>query len=321
MATLRQRLAVTGELDTEAAEGEDAKQYDEALADAVRTFQTRHGLKQDGKLDESTLQALNIPAAERVREIELNLERWRWLPQELGDRHIVVNIPAFQLRAFADGEQVKRMDVIVGKEYNDRDTPIFVDRMQYLVFRPYWNIPHGIATEEILPKAREDEAYLADNDYQIVPSFAADAEPREVNSENMDKVAAGEWQLRQDAGPQNSLGLVKFLFPNDYAVYLHDTPADSLFDKVERDFSHGCIRVHHPAQLADWVLDNQDDWDRERIDEAMNGGERRRVELESPIPVYLLYWTAFANNGDAVQFREDLYGHDQRLDEALQEAG
>lgn len=321
VVALRQRLTASGELgEAASADSPKAKLYDQTLADALSDFQRRHGRVVDGLLGEGSVKALNASLEQRIRDIEINLERWRWLPDDLGERYIVVNVPDFSLAAYSDGKPDLGMGVIVGEQYNDRATPIFTDTMQRLVFRPYWGIPHSIATEEILPEAREDIGYLAQKNYQIVANYRADARVYATTPANLEKVARGELRLRQDAGPQNSLGLVKFLFPNQFAVYLHDTPADHLFAKDRRAFSHGCIRVERPAQLAEWTLNRQSDWDLARVESAMHSGGRQQVELDSSIPVYILYWTAFVDDAGQVQFRPDLYGHDEMLNKALSQA-
>lgn len=320
-AALRRRLAASGELgEASSADSPDANKYDQALSDALGDFQRRHGRIVDGLLGEGSVKALNVSLAQRIREIEINMERWRWLPDDLGERYIMVNVPDFSLAAYRDGKPDLGMRVIVGKQYNDRASPIFTDTLQHLAFRPYWGIPHSIASEEILPKARKDIGYLAQKNYQIVANYRADARVYATNPENLEKVARGELRLRQDAGPENSLGLVKFIFPNQFAVYLHDTPADHLFSKDQRAFSHGCIRVERPAQLAEWTLNRQSGWDLARVESAMHSGSRQQVELDSSIPVYILYWTAFVDDAGQVQFRPDLYGHDEMLNKALSHA-
>jgi len=319
---LREHLRITGDLSTRTtgADTPVSNRFDTALADALKQFQRRHGLSADGRLGPNTRAALNVPAERRTRQIEINLERWRWLPADLGDRYIMVNIPDYRLRAFDDSKPALSMNVIVGKSYDDRATPVFSDRMRYVIFRPYWNIPDSIATEEILPEARRDHGYLARKNYQIVPVFGPNAEPMPVTDANLDRVENGGLHLRQTSGPHNSLGLIKFMFPNEYAVYLHDTPADQLFSRTQRDFSHGCVRVQDPAALARFVLEGRPEWeDAARIDRALHEGSRQRVDLAQSIPVYLIYWTAFVSD-EGVQFRNDLYSHDDELDAAMRQA-
>lgn len=318
---LRERLRITGDLTAgpDATSAATSRTYDDELTAAVRHFQRRHGLEVDGRVGPNTRTALNVSAARRTRQIELNLERWRWLPADLGERYIMVNIPEYRLRAIGPDGPVLSMNVIVGGSYENRATPVFSDRMRYVIFRPYWNIPHSIATDEILPRTRRDHDYLARKHYQIVPVFGPNATPLPVTDDNLDRVANGDLHLRQTGGPHNSLGLIKFMFPNEYAVYLHDTPGSRLFNRAQRDFSHGCVRVQKPAALARFVLQGRSEWDMARIDHALYEGSRQRVNLAEPIPVYLIYWTAFVTV-DGVQFRNDLYSHDDELDAALRRA-
>lgn len=339
---LRERLQATGDLtpaagaadsvedgvqalenlDTPKSQAGDtrSRRYDPQLAAAVEHFQHRHGLKVDGKVGPGTQAALNVPASDRVRRIEINLERWRWLPADLGDRYIMVNIPEYRLRAYRDGTPQLEMRVVVGKSYNDRATPVFSDRMEYVVFRPYWNVPPGIAAEEIVPEVRKNPNYLDERNYEIVARFAPDIEVLPATPDNIDKVEAGDLYVRQRAGPHNALGLVKFIFPNNYAVYLHDSPAERLFSRAERDFSHGCVRVQYPAELAEFVLSPQTAWDAAHIDTALHEEGRQRVALDQTIPVYLAYWTAFADES-GVNFRPDLYENDPRVEAGMRRAG
>ena len=308
-------------MDDSAAEGTSntrSTRYDARLAEAVERFQRRHGLKVDGKVGPGTRAALNVPASQRVRQITINLERWRWLPADLGERYVMVNIPEYRLRAYEGGRSTLEMRVVVGESYDDRATPVFSDAMEYVVFRPYWNVPPGIAADEIVPEAREDSGYLEAKNYEIVSRFTPDAEILPATQENIDKVEAGDLYVRQRGGNQNALGLVKFMFPNEYAVYLHDSPAEQLFTRAERDFSHGCVRVQYPDQLAEFVLSRQADWDSSRIQTALHEGEREQVMLDEAIPVYLAYWTAFVDDA-GVNFRADLYDNDDRVEAAMRQ--
>ena len=313
ITTLWQRLQVTGD----APDNIPApKTYDSTIMSAMKHFQTRNGLKVDGLLGPSTRDALNVSAAERVDDIKLNMERWRWMPVSFGKRYIAVNVPAFELDAHdADGHDLS-MKVIVGGSYNDKETPIFGDSMQYLVFRPFWNVPPSIAENEIVPEQRKNPNYLASKNYQIVRRFGPNAEPMAVTPANINAVARGDLLIRQAGGPNNALGLVKFIFPNDMAIYLHSTAATQLFDKTERDLSHGCVRVENPIALATFALNGDPEWSRADIDRAMHSGGRKRVDLPASIPVYMLYWTAFVED-DTVNFLADLYDEDDKLDSAL----
>ena len=314
VALLRLRLAVTGDLSAGAATA-DSAQYDAHLAAAVARFQQRHGLEPDSVAGADAIAAMNVSVEERVRQIELNLERWRWIPSNLGDRYIYVNIPAFELHAFEGSREVMGMRVVVGKEYNDQATPVFSDTMQYVVFNPYWNVPESIAAEEILPAAREDPGYLERNDYEIVRSWTDERRIENPGPDALDQVERGAYRIRQRPGAGNALGQVKFMFPNEFNIYLHDTPAEHLFERAERAYSHGCIRVEDPVELAEFVFEGSDLTESE-IRSRMEGSEQETVSLDDPLPVYILYWTAFVD-GDAVHFRNDLYGQDAALDSAL----
>ncbi|KEZ78781.1 L,D-transpeptidase family protein [Salinisphaera hydrothermalis] len=314
--TLRERLHITGDLDDPSATAATARTYTPRLADAVRHFQRRHGLDADGRVGPDTLTALDVPVGVRIDTLKLNLERWRWMPRHFGPRYIAVNIPAFSLTAVDDGVTELAMNVIVGGAHDNRATPVFADRMRYLIFRPFWNVPHHIAVDEIVPHARRDPQYMADRGYQIVKAFAPHATPLPVTPQHLSDVVAGRLQIRQAGGRGNALGLVKFMFPNPYAVYLHSTPATSLFSRSQRDLSHGCVRVADPVALARFALAGRRDWNTARIQQAMHQGGRQRVNLAQPLPVYLMYWTAFVN-ADGVNFRRDIYGRDARLGQAL----
>ncbi len=265
--------------------------YDALLAGAVATFQERHAIAVDSVLGLETVTSLNVPAAYRLGQIAANLERHRWLPRDLGDRHILVNVPAFRLDAYDGGESVLTMRVIVGAEYRDRATPTFADSMSYVEFAPYWNVPENIARTEIWPKVQSDPGYLARNNYEVWDE-------------------GGVARIRQRPGPRNALGLVKFMFPNQYNIYLHHTPQEELFEQDVRAFSHGCIRVEKPVELAEYVLGSQGDgeWTQEDIRQAM-AGATRRVDLEKKLAVFIVYFTAYPRDG-ALYFGNDLYDND-----------
>jgi murein L,D-transpeptidase YcbB/YkuD len=268
--------------------------YDSQLAAGVAEFQRRHGIEVDSVLGPQTLRSLNVPAEFRLQQIAANLERYRWLPHSLGARYVFVNVPAFRLEAHDRDGSVLEMKVIVGAEYENRATPVFADSMQFVVFRPYWNATDTIAEKELWPKVEEDPEFLERNDYEIV-------------NEN------GKQRIRQRPGETNALGLVKFMFPNTFDIYLHDTPEDHLFERDIRAFSHGCIRLEKPAELAQWVLG----WPAERVRQAMEGGrDDRRVDLAEKIPVYIVYFTTYVRDG-ALYFAHDLYQRDEPLAQAL----
>jgi murein L,D-transpeptidase YcbB/YkuD len=313
---LAARLRVFGDLQTDVAT--EGSTYAPALVEAVKRFQGRHGLQNDGVIGPGTVKVLNVSLARRVRQIELAMERMRWLPP-LNDRpNVFVNVPLFRLWATdpTTGEEPLRMRVVVGQSLNHQ-TPIFVERMEYVIFRPYWNPPQGITVKELVPKARRDPAYFAKEQLEIVATGDDDAQALAVTPENLSKVVAGRLHLRQKPGPNNSLGLAKFIFPNDENVYMHGTPAQQLFSRARRDFSHGCIRLEDPARFAEWVLRDQPAWTRQQIDAAMNGERPTRVNLKQPLTVVLFYDTVHINSDGVLFFVEDIYGHDRALDAAL----
>ncbi len=292
------------------------------LVQALKSFQARHGRKPDGALGAHTFAALTRPLTARVLQIELTMERWRWLPAKLTSAPIVVNIPQFRLFAFESTEDAEsrmvQMDVIVGKAFAATQTPVFTADMTYLVFRPYWDVPYHIALKEIVPQARADLASLEKHQMEIVrgPDDSAVVMPN--TAANVEWVAKGVLRVRQRPGPNNSLGLVKFMLPNPYNVYLHSTPARSLFAKSRRDFSHGCIRVSDPLRLAEYVLRDSPGWDRDKILAAMDGPEPMTVPLPNRIRVFIVYGTALARERGDILFFDDIYGHDARLWQALQ---
>ena len=311
---LRRRLAAEG-YSTSAA-GSDT--LDATLGGAIVEFQRRHGLTTDSAVGPRTRAALDVSAAHRVRQIEANLERVRWLPPDLGERFIIVNVPAFILYAFDGGKRVLDMRVVVGDELASRRTPIFADTMEYIQFGPYWNVPRSIAVNEILPMARADRGFLARNHYQMLRGWGDDAPVVNPNTLSNSALFSSRYRVRQLPGPLNALGRVKFMFPNDYSVYLHDTPATSRFEDTNRAVSHGCVRVADPEALADYVLRDHTDWPRDRIATTLRDGTRVRVQLSHGMPVYLIYLTAFARDGE-VAFRDDLYDRDTALLHALAE--
>jgi len=271
------------------AEGDSVPELDSVFVVLAR-WQERHDIEPDGKLGKLTFAALNVTAAERASQIASNLERHRWLPRALGQRYIYVNVPAFRLDAYDSGQRVLSMKVVVGAEYNGRATPVFSDSMRWVVFRPYWRPTDNMIKEEILPRLKWDPGYLARNDMEFT---------RE----------GGARVLRQRPGEHNSLGLVKFLFPNDYNIYLHDTNEKELFSKTIRAASHGCIRLEQPAKLAAYVLR----WPMDSVKAAMAGGpDNRTVALASRLPVYIVYFTAYARDG-VVHFTDDVYRRDEDL--------
>jgi murein L,D-transpeptidase YcbB/YkuD len=291
------------------------------VVEALKHFQARHGEKPDGVLGAATLAELDKPLSARVRQIELTMERWRWLPAKLPGAPIIVNIPQFRLFAFESPEDseahIRQMDVIVGKAFEATQTPVFTADMTYLIFRPFWEVPYSIAVKEIVPGARSHPGYLDAHQMEIVHGGGDSATIMANTPESLELVAKGVLRVRQKPGPDNSLGLVKFMFPNPYNVYLHSTPAKALFGESRRDFSHGCVRVSDPVGLAEYVLRDAPEWTREKILAAMNGTETITVTLKNRIRVFIVYGTALATEDGNIQFFDDIYGHDQRLEAAL----
>ncbi|HEX9188268.1 MAG TPA: L,D-transpeptidase family protein [Vicinamibacteria bacterium] len=319
---LAERLRAFGDLPPDApAPGTAADGtpiYEGALVDAVKGFQARHALEPDGVLGPGTIQVLNVPASARVRQILLALERERWLPEMRREPHVFVNVPLFRLWGYDPDrpDEPLRMNVVVGKTLGHK-TPIFVEQMEYVIFRPYWSPPPSIVRSEIVPHARRDPSYVERQNMEIVASGHESAPPLPATPENLEKVVAGRLFIRQKPGEKNSLGLAKFIFPNAENVYMHGTPAQSLFARARRDFSHGCIRLEDPARLAEWVLRDSPEWPRERIDAAMKGDRPTQVNLKSKLTVFLFYDTAYVDSKGVVFFADDYYGHDALLDKAL----
>lgn len=314
--TLRHRLELSG--DIEPGQASDAPtRYDDALVDAVRRFQTRHGLKPDGSIGPKTRGAMNVSIDKRVRQIELNLERWRWLPHDLGHRRIVVNTADFSLRVVEGDEDILKMRVVVGRPA--RRTPVFSSQMSYMIFNPYWNVPRTIAVEDILPKLASGVNYLARQHIRVFTDWtesASEINPQTVNWTRYDETYF-PFRLRQEPGPNNALGRIKFIFPNRFAVYLHDTPQRSQFNFTQRDFSSGCIRLENARALAAYLLEGQSSGLPETLSSILRRGTRRVVRIPNPIPVHLIYMTAWVNHNDRLQFRSDIYQRDRDLDSAL----
>ena len=317
VALLRLRLAGSGDLEAQAVQAED--RYDDALEAAVRRFQERHGLIPTGRIDEKTLAELNVPVWARARQIELNLERWRWISHELGDRYLLVNAADFKLTAVENGQPRWDMRVVVGRDY--RSTPVFSADMQYLEFNPYWNVPQKLAVEDILPKVKRDPRYLLRKKITVFESWRADAGEVDPLSVDWSRVTPNNfhYKLRKEPGPSNDLGRVKFMMPNRFAVFLHDTPNRNLFAKHFRSYSSGCIRIEKPLELAEYLLRDDPSWSYASIRGAIDSEKNRIVRLKRPIPVHLLYWTAWVDPEGRMNFRQDIYKRDPQLDLALKE--
>lgn len=314
--TLTRQLALLGDLPAGRNTASE-KEYSGEVVNGVKRFQERHGLDANGILDEHTIKELNTPLRQRVTQLELTLERWRWLPHEFEQPPIIVNIPEFRLYA-ANDEYLPAFNikVVVGRSYKHK-TPVFATQMKSVIFRPYWNVPLSIQRNELLPELRKNANYLTEHDYEVVGRNQQLVSEGDVNAAILAGLASGKLAIRQRPGPDNSLGLIKFDMPNGYEVYMHDTPATQLFSRSRRDFSHGCIRVENPVELALWALRDKAEWDREHIIEAMSGEETFRVNLSKPIPVLILYGTAIVTESGEVHFFDDIYGLDSELQQRL----
>ncbi len=321
IAQLRARLLASGDLTSERDAAVEtpalAGVFDPSLTAAVRRFQARHGLEVDGRVGPNTLRSLNVSLAARVRQAQINLERWRWMPDDLGADHLLVNLADFSVEGTFDGEPLYWSRAVVGAPYHR--TPVFSDRIEYLEINPYWNVPHSIAIRELLPKIKEDPGYLAARNYEVLPSWSETATPLDPAQIDWSRVTAANfpYRLRQRPGPQNALGRIKFMFPNRFNVYLHDTPARSLFARASRAFSHGCVRLDKPLELADILLRDAPDWTPDRIRQTVASGRRTIVSLPDPVPVHITYLTAGADMDGKLQFREDVYDRDTALIDAL----
>jgi L,D-transpeptidase YcbB len=313
---LRSLLQLLGDLRD--ARSSASANYDSELANAVEQFQDRHGLEPTGLLDFTTLCELNTPIAQRVRQLELALERWRWLPSAFTSPPIVVNIPEFRLHVVNEEHHVvSSMNVVVGRAYHHA-TPVFESEITSVLFRPPWNVPLEIQRNELVPQIEKNPSYLAENSYDVVDARGNRIEEPTPTEETLARLRNGQLFLRQRPGEENSLGLVKFEFPNPYDVYLHGTPAQELFSKSRRDFSHGCVRVEDPVALAVWLLRENLSWNRERVEAAMHGAETLRVPLAHPVPVWIVYGTAVILEDGRVRFFNDVYGEDAALEQALE---
>ncbi len=314
---IRKRLAITGDLNSSDRPANPAV-FDEDLMEGVQHFQRRHGIEPDGVIGPGTLSAMNTSVSDRIQQIELNLERWRWIPRDLGKRYILVNIADYSLAVVDDGSTVLRMRVVVGKAY--RRTPVFSDAIKYMVLNPYWNVPYKIATEDKLPLIRKNPMYLIQHHIKVFENSAGENAP-DIDPMTIDwyRVNAGNfpYRFRQDPGPMNALGRIKFMLSNKFSIYLHDTSQRSLFKRTSRSFSSGCIRIEKPFELAEYLLKDEPQWSAKRISEVVASGTPTVVRLKEPMPVYLIYWTAWVNKNGMVCFAKDIYHRDPPLDKAL----
>ena len=314
---LRDRLVFLGDLEHSNEEPIDL--FDETTELAVIKCQKRHGLKPDGIVGPRTLDILNTPIQHRVRQIELNMERWRWIPRDLGNRYLIVNIADALLWVTENRQRIMEMRVIVGRPY--RQTPVFSSKMIYMVINPYWNIPTSLVLKDILPKIQKNDNYIAQQGIKVFKDWSKGAP--EIDPETVDwkkfKRQNFTYKLRQDPGLRNALGRIKFIFPNKFAVYLHDTPKRSDFKETHRNFSSGCIRTEKPVDLARYLLQDDHQWSRDKLLEIIETGETQVIELQRPITVHLQYWTAWVDEYGRLNFRDDIYDRDRPLDQALKE--
>jgi len=317
VSALRSRLIISGDLSD--SKNDNEEYFDDALENSVKSFQARNGLKIDGVVGSSTLSALNISVEDRIEQIKFNMERWRWLPKDLGERYIMVNTANFELDIVENGQPVTSSRAIVGKK--KRPTPALSRKITYMELNPYWNIPHNIAIDDILPCIKKDPNFLKDKNIRVFENWEDGA--REINPESIDWDTVTKenfvFKLRQDPANSNALGRVKFIFPNEFSIYLHDTPARELFNKTKRTFSSGCIRIENPIELAAYLLTDNSKWTYEKLTDALNSKKNRTILLSDPMNIHILYWTAWVDKDGTVNFRDDIYGKDHQLDIALNE--
>ncbi|RZJ94400.1 MAG: murein L,D-transpeptidase, partial [Hymenobacter sp.] len=291
-----------------------AEVYGPELVEAVKGFQRDAGLPPTGIVSGETLRQLNVPLTARINQVILNMERWRWLPKKFEPDYLLVNIPEYRLRVYEEGKEALTMRVIVGKTLNA--TPVFSDKMEYVVLSPYWNVPFSIIDKELRPKlAANPQAVLNRLDMEVVKGYGRKAtviNPTTVDWANVTP-ATFKYTLRRRPGPKNDLGEVKFIFPNSNDIYLHDTPHDELFSQTARNFSHGCVRVEKPVELATYLLRKFPQWDRATIEDTISQRHEKYITLKEKLPVYLVYLTAWADANGHVHFRNDIYGHDKSL--------
>ena len=308
---LRQRLEMTGDLIE--CSLRDIDIFDHALAEAVKRYQLRHGLEVDGRIGGQTRRSLNITVDARLRQVRINMERWRWMQRQLGKRYLMVNMTGFELYIVDNDSAVLAMPVIIGKSY--RSTPSFSGLINTMEYNPYWTVPTNMTVEDYVPRQINDPSFFAKKSFKLYRGWGKNAreiDPQTVNWKQLDKDHFPYW-LRQDPGPKNSLGRVKFLFSNPYQIYLHGTPDKHLFDRIVRTFSAGCIRVKDPVQLAAYLLNDGSQQMEEEILANIHLGSNQKVSLPITVPIYLVYWTAWVNQDGSMNFRHDIYGRDTRL--------
>lgn len=319
MPALAKRLRQLGDMPQDAVFPDDATVYAEPLLGAVRRFQHRHGLSGDGELDSDTVDELNVPLRARLEQLRLVLERYRWLRYSFTQPPVVVNLPAFRLRGFDQNNRIGlTMNVNVGDAY-DFQTPVFENTIRYLVFRPYWNVPPRILREEIVPEIEEDRDFIKNMNMEVVTGDGKLVSSGRISDDVLRQLRAGKLTVRERPGPENALGLLKIIFPNEHHVYMHDTPESrDMFSTNQRALSHGCIHLEHPAEMAQWLLRDKPEWTLERVERAMHEGpDNHTVHLTQPVPILIVYATAIVEEDGEVHFYQDIYGHDASLEAAL----
>lgn len=314
LPAIREHLVLTGDLEKTS----DSDDYDDITVEAVKRYQARHGLTVDGVIGKDTITELNVPFDYRVRQIEMNLERLRWTEHSLDGKHIIVDIPAYAAITMDNDNVVFKMPVIVGKHYHE--TPVFSETIKYVVINPYWTITPSIARNEMLPKLRKDPGYLKKKHISLFRGWSDDKEidPWTIDWSKVSRTEMNQYRLRQNPGPGNALGVLKIVFPNEHSVCMHDTPNHNLFERSVKAFSHGCIRMDEPVKQASLVLSETDSsWTEERIQEVVKSGKRTVVRLKDPMPVHIVYQTAWGDEDGTIHFVRDVYGRDKRLEKAL----
>lgn len=314
VALLRRRLSITqGTIDPDT---KNKNLFDKTLHNQMAIFQLRHGLTNDGVLGIKSIEALNIPVEMRIASIKANMERWRWLSEDLGQRYILVNIANFDLQLIENGKPIFTTEVIVGRPY--RKTPVFSSIMTYLVFNPDWTVPPTILSDDVIPEIVNNNNYLSEKRMKIINLEGIEVNPATID---WDKAIQSDfpYMIRQQPGTQNALGQIKFVFPNQYNIFIHDTPSRYLFTKTDRIFSSGCIRINKPLDLAQILLDGNPGWTREQINKVIKEGKQRSLHLAIPVPVHILYMTVRADDNGIAYFRKDIYNRDQSLLTALKQ--
>ncbi len=309
---IKKRLLATQDLQANAIG--NIRQFDDLLNDAVIHFQIRHNLQADGNVGKTTISAMNISVDDRIDQIKVNMERWRWLPQEFSNYYVQVNIANFSVDVYKDGQLKRQHKAIVGKNY--RRTPVFSSKISYLVLNPTWTVPPGIINGDVIPGVKKDLSYLKKKNLTVLDNKGIVLDPNKVD---WNSSIVKSYTYRQPAGPDNSLGAVKFMFPNQYNVYLHDTPHRDLFEQTERSFSSGCIRVQNPLLLAEFFLNDSTNWNAGKIQKQVQSNETLTIPLKEQPDIYILYWTTWTNDEGVIQFRNDLYNRDNAVKIALKE--